>query len=309
MILVDDGSSDDTWQVMHDSTSRLPWVERLRHDQNCGITTTIMTGMRAASTEYVATLDSDCTYDPLQMRQLLDAVEDRVAMVTASPYHPEGAVLGVPGWRLLLSKTASTVYSNIINVPLHTYTSCFRIYLRSAFVDLEVRNQGFVGMTELLWIAVSAGGTVKETPAILTSRRVGYSKLRISTGNCWSSSLDRPNHLPTSLSQTLISTTMNIQEQLRITLPSDQDHTGRSLGQEEIAAVSQAILTGTLTSTKGDFTKQFEQGFAKRVDSLHAIACSSGSAALHTAVAAINPEPGEESSPRRSLTWVLCQQF
>ncbi|HBJ35505.1 MAG TPA: DegT/DnrJ/EryC1/StrS family aminotransferase [Planctomycetaceae bacterium] len=87
---------------------------------------------------------------------------------------------------------------------------------------------------------------------------------------------------------------MNVQEQLRITLPSDQDHTGRSLGQEEIAAVSQAILSGTLTSTKGDFTKHFEQGFAKRTDSLHAVACSSGSAALHTAVAAINPEPGEE---------------
>jgi perosamine synthetase len=87
---------------------------------------------------------------------------------------------------------------------------------------------------------------------------------------------------------------MSVQEQIRITLPSDQDHTGRSLGQEEIAMVSQAILSGTLTSTKGDFTKQFEQGFAKRVDSLHAVACSSGSAALHTAVAAINPEPGEE---------------
>ncbi len=87
---------------------------------------------------------------------------------------------------------------------------------------------------------------------------------------------------------------MNVQEQLRITLPSDQDHTGRSLGHEEIAAVSQAILSGTLTSTKGAFTKHFEQGFAKRVDSLHAVACSSGSAALHTAVAAINPELGEE---------------
>jgi len=87
---------------------------------------------------------------------------------------------------------------------------------------------------------------------------------------------------------------MNVQEQVRISLPSDQDNTGRSLGQEEIAAVSQAILSGTLTSTKGDFTKNFEQGFAKRVDSLHAVACSSGSAALHTAVAAINPEPGEE---------------
>jgi dTDP-4-amino-4,6-dideoxygalactose transaminase len=77
-------------------------------------------------------------------------------------------------------------------------------------------------------------------------------------------------------------------------LPSDQDISGRTLGDEEIAAVSQAIRSGILTSTKGEFTKQLELQFAKYMDSLHAHACSSGTAALHTAVAAINPEPGDE---------------
>jgi perosamine synthetase len=77
-------------------------------------------------------------------------------------------------------------------------------------------------------------------------------------------------------------------------LPSDQDATGRSLGMEEIAAVTQAIQTGTLTATKGEFTKQLEIQFAKYMECEFAHACSSGSAALHTAVAAINPEPGEE---------------
>jgi perosamine synthetase len=77
-------------------------------------------------------------------------------------------------------------------------------------------------------------------------------------------------------------------------LPSDQDISGRTLGDEEIAFVSQAIRTGTLTATKGEFTKRLEASFAKYMDSLHAHACSSGSAALHTAIAAINPEPGEE---------------
>jgi len=86
----------------------------------------------------------------------------------------------------------------------------------------------------------------------------------------------------------------NLQDQMRLSLPSDQDHTGRTLGQEEIDAVSHAILSGTLTSTKGEFTKTFEQSFAKRVDSIQGVACSSGSAALHAAVAAVNPEPGEE---------------
>jgi dTDP-4-amino-4,6-dideoxygalactose transaminase len=77
-------------------------------------------------------------------------------------------------------------------------------------------------------------------------------------------------------------------------LPSDQDISGRTFGQEEIEAVTRALASGTLTSTKGEFTKQLEIQFAKYMDCLHAHACSSGSSALHTAVAAINPEPGEE---------------
>lgn len=77
-------------------------------------------------------------------------------------------------------------------------------------------------------------------------------------------------------------------------LPSDQDRTGRNFGQEEIDAVSQVIRSGTLTATKGEYSKRFEMQFAKYMNSLQAHACSSGSAALHTAVAAINPEPGEE---------------
>lgn len=77
-------------------------------------------------------------------------------------------------------------------------------------------------------------------------------------------------------------------------LPTDQDISGRTFGQEEVAAITKAINTGVLTSTKGEFTKQLEIQFAKYMESLYAHACSSGSSALHTAVAAINPEPGEE---------------
>src|SRR5271156_7070933 len=79
-----------------------------------------------------------------------------------------------------------------------------------------------------------------------------------------------------------------------MTLPSDQDHTGRTLGEEEIAAVTAAIRTGTLTSTKGEFVKTLEKKFAELLGVKYAYACSSGSAAIHCAIAAINPEPGDE---------------
>jgi dTDP-4-amino-4,6-dideoxygalactose transaminase len=77
-------------------------------------------------------------------------------------------------------------------------------------------------------------------------------------------------------------------------LPSDQDATGRTLGEEEIAAVSACLRTGTLTSTKGEYVKTLEKQFAELVGMKYAWACSSGSAAIHCALAAINPEPGDE---------------
>jgi dTDP-4-amino-4,6-dideoxygalactose transaminase len=79
-----------------------------------------------------------------------------------------------------------------------------------------------------------------------------------------------------------------------LTLPSDQDASGRTLGAEEIALVSEALRSGTLTSTKGAMVKTFEAGFAAKLGVKHAFACASGSAAVHIAVAAINPEPGDE---------------
>ncbi len=87
---------------------------------------------------------------------------------------------------------------------------------------------------------------------------------------------------------------MNVQPEVQIKLPSDQDASGRTLGDEEIKLVAESIESGTLTSTKGKFVKQFEQEFAELVGVKKSYACTSGTAALHTAYAAIDPEPGDE---------------
>ncbi len=77
-------------------------------------------------------------------------------------------------------------------------------------------------------------------------------------------------------------------------LPSDQDITGRTFGQEELRYVREALESGTLTTTKGKFGKMLEQKFAETLGAKYAYACTSGSAAIHIAVAAINPNPGDE---------------
>ncbi len=98
----------------------------------------------------------------------------------------------------------------------------------------------------------------------------------------------------------------------QVSLPSDQNATGRTLGDEEILFLSQAIESGVLTSTKGQFVKRLESRFAETVGASHAYACSSGSSAIHAAIAAVDPEPGDEiiTSPitdMGALTPILYQ--
>src|SRR3989454_1970952 len=85
-----------------------------------------------------------------------------------------------------------------------------------------------------------------------------------------------------------------LSETTPLTLPSDQEASGRTLGDEEIALAAEAIRSGTLTSTKGTFVKRLERRFAELLGVRHAWACASGTAAVHTAVAALDPEPGDE---------------
>lgn len=77
-------------------------------------------------------------------------------------------------------------------------------------------------------------------------------------------------------------------------LPSTSDAAGRRIGEEEIAAVTDVLRSGRLNSTVGPVTRALEAAFAERYGVAHAVASSSGTAALHLAVAAVDPDPGDE---------------
>jgi dolichol-phosphate mannosyltransferase len=110
---------------------------------------------------------------------MIPMLKDDVDMVTASPYHPDGGVRNVPTWRLFLSKRLSSLYRAVLGEKLHTYTSCFRIYRKSAVERLEVREDGFLGVAEMLGLVALEGGRIAECPAVLEVRLLGRSKMRV----------------------------------------------------------------------------------------------------------------------------------
>jgi glycosyltransferase involved in cell wall biosynthesis len=177
-VLVDDGSTDDTWGLMSELFVNEPDVTTIRHVSNRGIGAAILTGIREARTEIVCSSDSDCSYDPRQLANMIPMLLSDVDLVTASPYHPLGQVITVPGWRLFFSKTASRLYRLVLKQKLHTYTSCFRVYRRTSILKLELRQHGFLGVAELIGKLDLQDSTIVECPAKLTSRIHGVSKMK-----------------------------------------------------------------------------------------------------------------------------------
>ena len=178
-VLIDDGSTDDTWAEMQRLFAGDRRFLLLRHQQNRGIAAAIHTGICAASADIVAVMDSDCSYDPARIEEMLPLLEPDVALVTASPYHAQGGVEGVPEWRLFLSRGASWLYGGILRNKLATYTSCFRVCRRSSVAHLVPRHAGYIGVVEMLARLDREGWRIVEHPVVLEARLLGRSKLKI----------------------------------------------------------------------------------------------------------------------------------
>jgi polysaccharide deacetylase family protein (PEP-CTERM system associated) len=178
-IFVDDGSSDGTWHSLQQQFGAQQNCFFVRHPENRGVAAAILTGIHSAGTDIVCSIDCDCTYDPHELKNMLPLLAEGVDLVTASPYHPHGKVLNVPSWRLSLSKAASFLYRHVLPQRLYTYTSCFRVYRRQAIMDLVLREQGFLGVAELVGQLGLRNAQIVEHPAVLAVRVLGHSKMKV----------------------------------------------------------------------------------------------------------------------------------
>lgn len=81
---------------------------------------------------------------------------------------------------------------------------------------------------------------------------------------------------------------------MTLKFPTMAEPDGRTLGDEEVAALDRVIRSGMLSSVWGTEARALEREIGELYGSRHAIACSSGTAALHLSVVAAAPDPGDE---------------
>jgi len=178
ILFVDDCSTDNTFDALHKQFGDNPAVKIVRHEVNRGVSAGILTGLAHAETDVVCSMDCDCSYDPHELANMLPLLTGDVSMVTASPYHKDGLVRNVPGWRLVLSRGLSAMYQRLLKQELATWTSCFRVYRRDHILELPLKEDGFLGTAELAAQLVLRKRVIAEYPATLEVRLFGLSKMK-----------------------------------------------------------------------------------------------------------------------------------
>jgi glycosyltransferase involved in cell wall biosynthesis len=81
VVVVDDGSTDETAQVLRDLSRQHAFLRHLRHDHSCGKSAAILTAVRAARAPRIVTMDGDGQNDPRFVLPLLEKLEPGTGLV------------------------------------------------------------------------------------------------------------------------------------------------------------------------------------------------------------------------------------
>ncbi len=180
IIVVDDGSTDQTKKLVKDFCRFNRWVKLISYPVNQGRGKALRVGFAHAQGKIICTTDADLSYHEkyiLQMIALLHQNQE-VDLVVGSPYAPGGKTEGVPFFRLLLSKWGNKILGFAMKGRLSTVTGVLRAYRRECIKSLELESEGKEIHLEILSKALAMGFKIKELPTTLKARARGKSKFR-----------------------------------------------------------------------------------------------------------------------------------
>jgi dolichol-phosphate mannosyltransferase len=191
VLVVNDGSTDNTMNVVQSFQNRMP-VTLLGHETNYGVGQvfrTIFTAVldMAGPGDIVVTIEADNTSDLAILEEMIRQVKLGNDLVLASCYAEGGGAEGSNLYRIVLSGVANLLLRFFYPIGVRTYSSFYRAYrteiLRAAnavYGGKLIEEEGFVCMVEVLVKLSRLPLRIVEVPMVLkTDARQGNSKMKV----------------------------------------------------------------------------------------------------------------------------------
>lgn len=178
IILIDDGSTDDTWNKINELGEKSDNVRGVRHERNMGIPGGWKSGNASARGRYVLTTDADLQYRPEDFPKLYLALREKEAdgidIVQGKRDEHSGANL----LRLTLSKGFSFMLNTLFGMKLKDIKSGFLVMKREIFADVLDYKSSFRHFQHLVTIAAFCKGyRIHQVPVLFDTRNAGASNI------------------------------------------------------------------------------------------------------------------------------------
>jgi glycosyltransferase involved in cell wall biosynthesis len=170
IIVVNDGSTDDTGKVASDLSARYPFLTVLRHGEPQGIGSSFWDGVMNARGEIVTMIPGDGENDASEILRYLPLL-DHVDIVVPYVFNSDVRSFG--------RRALSALYRGIINASFGLslrYMNGTVMYRRCVLRGISCRSRGFFYQTELLTKSIRRGYLYAEVPYALGKRAGGASK-------------------------------------------------------------------------------------------------------------------------------------
>ena len=172
VIVVDDGSRDNTWEVLENLSKEYPFMHGYRFQFNCGKADALALGFSKAKGKYVATLDGDLQDDPLEIPKMVAILEEGYDLVSGWKKHRLD-----PWHKTMPSKLFNLTVSMVCGKRLHDFNCGIKAYRHSVvrYIELYGDYHRFIPV-----MAKWQGFRITEMPVAHRARVHGVSKYGIS---------------------------------------------------------------------------------------------------------------------------------
>jgi glycosyltransferase involved in cell wall biosynthesis len=178
IIAIDDGSSDDTAEVLDSLTARVSELRVIRSGRNFGKGHAVRTGLKAACGTVIAIQDADLELDPAQLSPLIEPVLRGDAKVVYGSRFLDGRP-DAPWLTVFANQVLTEVTNTLYGSSLTDMETCYKIMHGDVARGLDLESNRFDIEPEITAKLLRAGHRIVEMPVRFQARgRAAGKKMR-----------------------------------------------------------------------------------------------------------------------------------